>query len=220
MDNIESQRKTPMMIGVLMAVSFPFLLLWSGPQFSNFLSYGYVKKLIIWVWLLLIYLYAVKVEKQSPLLWADEKQPVRFYFISVIAVLGLSFLAGALQQLLAKFGVKAPTSQVVHEMLAYMHAHPVLLVLTCVTAGVVEELIFRGYLIPRLHILFKNSYLPVLFSALLFGAAHIGYGTVINMLVPFLLGLIFGVYYQKYRNLKVLIFCHFFIDFLSLTLGK
>ncbi|MFC6224119.1 CPBP family intramembrane glutamic endopeptidase [Hymenobacter artigasi] len=220
MDNRESQGKTHMIIGVLMAVSFPFIVLLSGPQFPSFLSYGYAKKLIVWIWLLLIYLYAVKIEKQRLLLWADEKQPVLFYFISIISVLGLSFLAGALQPLLSKFGVKAQTSQVVHEMLAYMHAHPVLLVLTCVTAGVVEELIFRGYLIPRLNILFKNSYLPVIFSALLFGAAHIGYGTLINMFVPFLLGLIFGAYYQKYRNIKVLIFCHFFIDFLSLSLGK
>lgn len=209
-----------MIIGVLIAVSFPFLLLWSGPQFSIFLSYGYVKKLIIWIWLLVIYLYAVKIEKQSLLLWPDEKQPVHFYLVSIIAVLGLSFLAGTSQQLLSNFGVKSQSSQVVHEMLAYMHAHPILLVLTCVTAGVVEELIFRGYLIPRLTILFKNSYLPVILSALLFGAAHIGYGTVVNMLVPFLLGLIFGAYYQKYRNIKVLIFCHFFIDFLSLGLGK
>jgi membrane protease YdiL (CAAX protease family) len=220
MDNLESQRKTHMIVGVLMAVSVPFILLLSGPQFSNFLSYGYVKKLIIWVWLIVIYLYAVKIEKQSLLLWPDEKQPVHFYLVSIIAVLGLSFLAGTSQQLLSNFGVKSQSSQVVHEMLAYMHAHPILLVLTCVTAGVVEELIFRGYLIPRLTILFKNSYLPVILSALLFGAAHIGYGTVVNMLVPFLLGLIFGAYYQKYRNIKVLIFCHFFIDFLSLGLGK
>jgi len=220
MDKIESQKKTYMIIGMLIAVSFSFILLLVESKFPNFLSYGYLKKLIIWIWLLLIYLYSIKVEKQKLLLWTDKKQTVLFYFISIISVLGLSFLAGASQQLLPKLGVKVQTSQVLNEMLAYVHTHTILLVLTCVTAGVVEELIFRGYLIPRLNILFKNSYLPVILSALIFGVAHIGYGTLINMFVPFLLGLIFGIYYQKYRNIKVLIFCHFFIDFLSLTLGK
>lgn len=220
MDKIESQNKTNLIIGMFIAVSFPFILLLGEPQFPNFLSYGYLKKFIIWIWLLLIYLYTIKIEKQKLLWWTDKKQTILFYFISIVAVLGLSFLAGASQQLLSKFGVKVPTSHVLHEMIAYMHVHPILLVLTCVTAGVVEELIFRAYLIPRLNILFKNSYMPIIFSALIFGVAHIGYGTLINMFVPFLLGLIFGIYYQKYRNIKVLIFCHFFIDFLSLTLAK
>jgi membrane protease YdiL (CAAX protease family) len=209
-----------MIIGMLFAISFTFILLLIEPQFPNFLRYGYLKKFIIWIWLLLIYLYTTKIEKQKFLLWIDKKRNLLFYFISVISVLGLSFLAGSSRQLLPKFGIKVQTSQILNEMLTYMHTHPLLLVLTCVTAGVVEELIFRGYLIPRLNILFKNSYLPVIFSALIFGVSHIGYGTLINMLVPFLLGLLFGAYYQKYRNLKVLIFCHFFIDFLSLIISK
>ena len=209
-----------MIIGMLLVISFTFISLLIEPHFPNFLRYGYLKKLIIWIWLLLIYLYATKIEKQKFLLWIDKKRNLLFYFISIISVLGLSFLAGSSRLLLPKFGIEVQTSQILNEMLAYMHTHPLLLVITCLTAGVVEELLFRGYLIPRLNILFKNSYLPVIFSAIIFGVSHSGYGALINMLVPFLLGLIFGAYYQKYRNLKVLIFCHFFIDFLSMILSN
>ncbi len=220
MDITESRRKIYMIMGMLLAGSFAFLSLLFGLLFPNMLSYGYLKKVIIWFFLLVLFLYVNKIEKQKFLLWADKKQTALFYFISVISVLGLSSLAGGSQQLLPKIGAKEQTSQILTEMIAYLHLHPWLLVFTCVTAGVVEELIFRGYLIPRLSLLLKNRYLPVLFSSLLFGVAHIGYGTVRNMYIPFLLGLIFGFYYQKYRNIKVLIFCHFSIDLLSLILTK
>jgi membrane protease YdiL (CAAX protease family) len=42
-----------------------------------------------------------------------------------------------------------------------------LLVFTCLTAGITEEIIFRGYLLPRLEIL-KNKNLSVIISSLFF----------------------------------------------------
>ena len=92
-----------MIIGMLIAVSFTFILLLLEPQFPNYLRYGYLKKLFIWIWLLLIYLYAIKIEQQKFLLWNDKKLSILFYFISVISVLGLSFLAGASSLLLPMF---------------------------------------------------------------------------------------------------------------------
>jgi membrane protease YdiL (CAAX protease family) len=129
-------------------------------------------------------------------------------------------LAGASQLLLPKLGIKAAPSALLREMILYLQAHRFLLVLTCITAAVVEELIFRGYLIPRLFILFPNKLFPVFFSALVFGLLHAGYGTFINMFVPFLLGLIFGTYYQKFKILAPLILVHFLIDFVSLVTYK
>ena len=205
-----------MILGVLFAISFPFVLFIVEPHFPGFLKYGYLEKFIIWIWLLLVYIYATKIEKQPFLLWADKKRSFRFYIISIISVLGLAFLAGESQQLLPKLGFKTEPSQVLNGMASYLHTHPLLLVLTCITAGIVEELLFRGYLIPRLNKLLKNRYLAVVISAFIFGAGHIGYGTWMNMIVPILIGLIFGGYYQKYKNLKVLIFCHFLIDLLSM----
>jgi len=215
-----NQKNISMIMGVILAVSFSFIILFIEPQFPGVLRYGYLKKLMIWIWLLMIFLYSVKVEKQKFLLWKDKKESLRFYIISIIAIVGLSFLAGGTQFLLPKFGLKLESSQVLKEMVAYLHLHPVLLVFTSATAAFVEELIFRGYLIPRLKMLLKRGYIAVILSALIFGFAHIGYGTLINMYVPFLIGIIFGAYYQKYRNLKVLIFSHFIIDLLSLLTAK
>jgi membrane protease YdiL (CAAX protease family) len=179
---------------------------------NNFLPYGYVSRSLIWIWLLLIYLFAIKIEKQKFLLWNDNKYSFLFYIISIISIVGLVILCSYIPRVLVLFGLKTEHSLLLNQMRGYMNAHHLLLVFICLTAGVVEELIFRGYLIPRLNILFNNNYLPVIVSAVLFGAVHFTYGTVENIIVPIFIGLIFGFHYQKYRNLKVLILCHFLVD--------
>jgi membrane protease YdiL (CAAX protease family) len=220
MDTTASTKKRYGIIGLLFAIGFPFLLLLTEPLFPGYLRYGYLKKLIIWIWLMALFLIVTKIEKKEFLIWKDGSRSLWFYIISVICLFALVMLASAFQLLLPKLGFKIIPSPFLREMILYLQTHPFLLVLTCITAGVVEELIFRGYLIPRFCILFRNKYPAVIVSALLFGLVHAGYGTFLNMFVPFLLGLIFGVYYLKYKNLTPLIICHFLIDLLSLISFK
>lgn len=213
MDKIKNVTTRYIFIGIIIAISMKFILFFVAKHtISNFLPYGYFARSLIWMWLLLIYLFAIKIEKQKFLLWNDEKNSFLFYIISIISIVGLVILCSFIPRILVLFGLKEEHSLILNEMRDYMNAHPLLFVFTCLTAGVVEELIFRGYLIPRLNILFNNLYLPAIVSAVLFGAVHFTYGTVSNIIVPFFIGLIFGFYYQKYRNLKVLILCHFFVD--------
>jgi len=56
----------------------------------------------------------------------------------------------------------------------------------------------------------------VIISSLLFGLAHYSYGNWSQIINAVLIGLIFGFHYQKYRNIKILIICHFLIDFISI----
>ena len=86
------------------------------------------------------------------------------------------------------------------------------------TAGVVEEFIFRGYLLPRLQLFFSSKHWPIVIGAILFGLAHFRYGTIMNVAGPIILGLIVGYHYQKYRNIKVLIITHFLYDFVVLAM--
>ena len=218
MDKIKNRTTRYIVIGMILAILMKFILFFIAKHtICNFLPWGYLAKSLIWIWLLLIYLFAIKIEKQKFLLWDDKKYSFLFYIISIISIIGLVILSSFFPRILVPFGLKTEHSLLLKEMLNYMHAHPVLLVFTCLTAGVVEELIFRGYLIPRLNLLFNNSYLPVIISAVMFGAAHFTYGTATNIIGPTFVGLIFGFHYQKYRNLKVLILCHFGIDLVSLA---
>ena len=86
------------------------------------------------------------------------------------------------------------------------------------TAGVAEELVFRGYVLTRLQVLFKNSYLPVIISSVIFGLIHFGYGTIQNILVPMFIGAVFAVYYNRYKNILIVIIAHFLYDLLLVLL--
>lgn len=91
-------------------------------------------------------------------------------------------------------------------------------IFTCFTAGVTEELIFRGYIMTRLSLLFKNNYMPIILSALAFSALHYGYKSLRELIFAFLIGILFGTYYQRYRNIKVLIAAHFMVDIINVEL--
>ena len=221
MDKIKNRTTGYIVIGIFLAITMKFILFFMARHtIGDFLIWGYFAKSLLWAWLFLIYLFAIKIEKQRFLLWEEKTNySFLFYTISILSISGLVIFSGYLTHILVRFASKPEQSLLLKEMLDYLHTHILLLVFTSLTAGVVEELIFRGYLIPRLNMLFNNRYLSVIVSALIFGVSHFRYGTVVNIIFPTFIGLIFGFHYQKYKNLKLLILIHFFIDFSSLTIN-
>ena len=177
-----------------------------------------VSRIFFWVCLLAMVAYAVKVERLPFLLWTEKKYSFGYYLISVIAIL-LILLAGmsVLSQVEMAFGVLKKSARL-NGMVSILKHNQWLLLLTCLTAGVTEELIFRGYLIPRLQLFIKGPDPALVISSALFGLAHIGYGNIAQVIGPLFIGFIFALYYQKYRNIKVLIICHFLWDYLTLMI--
>lgn len=76
-------------------------------------------------------------------------------------------------------------------------------------AALTEEVFFRGFLQPRVGLWA---------SSVLFGIVHIGYGTVLQVVAPFLLGVLFAYLYLKTKTLWAPIAGHFAFDFVQLTL--
>jgi len=68
-------------------------------------------------------------------------------------------------------------------------------------------------------LLLKNSYLSIIISSIIFGFLHFSYGTFIQVFGTFLMGLVFAIHYNKYKNIKIVIACHFLWD-LSILLIK
>jgi len=93
-----------------------------------------------------------------------------------------------------------------------MKGYPALGMFTALTAGITEELFFRGYVMSRLSLFFQNRHVQVLISAALFCSIHISYHYWGETIFTFLLGLIFGYHYQRFRNIKVLMVVHFIVD--------
>ena len=176
----------------------------------------FVSRLLIWGSLGFVFYYARFIEQQPLLIWKESVNNIGFYFLSVLAVLGVVYFGSGIIGSILFAITHSKGSAKLFEMVQFFKHNIPLLLFTAATAGVVEELLFRGYLQPRLEILFKNSWVAIIVSALLFGLLHITYGTLTNVLIPIFIGLVFAWYYKKYRNIKVLIACHFLIDTISL----
>ena len=88
-------------------------------------------------------------------------------------------------------------------------------VLLCCLAGTIEEAVFRGYLQTQFTAWTKGAPMwGVVFSALLFGAAH-GYQGVRNMVLLAVFGALFSGLAILRRNLRAGIFAHSWHDLIA-----
>jgi membrane protease YdiL (CAAX protease family) len=217
---LKNRRQNAIMIsGIAIAVLFPLALttvvLFSGMGYPDRILYS---RFIFWIEIGLLILYASKAEHQKFLLWEEKPVDAGIFLISVILLYFISIACGIIGNIPRLFGWHESNDILKRILVIFMH-RPWLMFFTALTAGVTEELIFRGYILTRLSLMFKNRYIPVIISALLFAALHYSYRSLRELIFTFLIGLIFGLYYQKYRNIKVLIVVHFMIDMISLEIG-
>jgi membrane protease YdiL (CAAX protease family) len=86
------------------------------------------------------------------------------------------------------------------------------------SAGICEELIFRGYLLQQLTALTGRPIVSIIVAALLFGAVHL-YEGVASMLPLAALALVFGFVVRFYKgDLRAVIVAHTLQDFLVAVL--
>jgi membrane protease YdiL (CAAX protease family) len=204
--------------GIIAAIAFPFLL-------SIFLKYTdlspvdriFYSRFIFWAEILALLLYTAKVEHRKLLIWQEKELDLGIFIVSVVVLYLLSWVCSIIGAAPRLFGYHEDNALMKRIVLLLINRQW-LIVFTCITAGVTEELIFRGYMIPRLSLLFKNDYLAIILSALGFSALHYGYKSLHELIFAFLIGILFGAYYQKYRNIKVLIAAHFMIDFINMEM--
>ncbi|MCK4663322.1 MAG: CPBP family intramembrane metalloprotease [Bacteroidales bacterium] len=175
----------------------------------------WIDEIEFWLFLGLVLLTILKVEKTKLLLWRETKRKWYFYPLSVIIVFSSAVIVAITVPFIFKFLGLPINQSVLKSSVNFYCIDKMLMIFACLTAGVVEEFIFRGYLMPRLEILFKHGWLVVILSSLLFGIAHISGLSLVGIIVPILIGFVFSFHYYKYRNLIVLIVAHFLIDFAS-----
>lgn len=86
-------------------------------------------------------------------------------------------------------------------------------IILSITAGICEEVIFRGYGISVMERLFKHKGIALILSSISFMSLH-GLASVPwpFLIQYFIVGLVLGFIYQKYRRLEILIIVHFLLD--------
>jgi len=85
-------------------------------------------------------------------------------------------------------------------------------------AAFCEEIIWRGYLIDRLHAQGRTQAAAIVLSAISFSLIH-GIFLVDKLVFTFVLGLLAGVYFVRERNLAPLMVSHFVADLWSFGLS-
>lgn len=169
-----------------------------------------ISKILIWVIFFLTILYSIRVEKRKFTEWEDVPYRWPFYVkIIIFTFFAFAVVGIGTSNLLHHLGFSSKTTE---DLSAFVKQYPFFIYVASITAGIVEEYIFRGYMMTRIYAISGSKFWAILISSLIFSAAHYSYGTVFMLLQPFLFGLIFAVLYFKYRNIKVLIVVHILWD--------
>lgn len=90
--------------------------------------------------------------------------------------------------------------------------------LICISAGICEEYVFRGYLMEQFRRLTGIAWLAIVLQALVFGLGH-GYQGPALMFSIFLLGVTFGIAANSLKSLRVNMIAHGWTDFFSGMIG-
>ncbi|WP_312300577.1 type II CAAX endopeptidase family protein [Chryseobacterium sp.] len=175
-----------------------------------------LSRVAIWMVLAAVFLYNLFIEKEPFLLKKEKQYSIVFYIKSVISLYLICVVGGTFLNILLQFLIHEQTSHKLVQLTSLFKNDYFLIIFTCFTAGVVEELLMRGYIQPRIEKIYNSPVLGIIVSAMLFGILHSTYGTVGQVVIPFFIGTVFAVFYKLYSNIRILIICHFMIDFISL----
>jgi uncharacterized protein len=209
-----------LVIGIIAALLLPFALSFAlGPTKISHFDKAFYSRFIYWGTVLFLFFYAYKIEKQPLLIWPENNPGIGFFLQSVV-VLYILYIGALIVSATPVFFGYHEKNEMMKKVVQLLKGHPVFTFFVALTAGVTEELIFRGYLLTRLSQLFKMPYIPVIASSLLFSAMHYNYHSLHECIFAFLIGIIFSIYYLKYRNIKAIMLTHFLIDYITLVLAE
>jgi CAAX protease family protein len=147
----------------------------------------------------------------------------RFQNFAREAVLGAALfvpmvvLTNTLEALFQRLGLSAPTTQLPKFLTAAGRGELGLAVLLVAVVAIVEETIFRGYLILRFQAATRSTAAAVLLSTVVFAVGH-GYEGTAGVATVGFMGLIFAVVYVWRRSLVAPMVMHFLQDFIAIVL--
>jgi membrane protease YdiL (CAAX protease family) len=125
--------------------------------------------------------------------------------------------ANWLESALHSAGLSAP-SKLPSFLVATGHFKLVLAVILVGVVAIVEETVFRGYLILRLKSATRQHWAAVLLSSAVFSIGH-GYEGVAGVASVFCLGVVFAVVFLWRKSLIAPMIIHFLIDFSSIVMA-
>lgn len=191
-------------IGLVVFLGLPFLFQLIG---LNLLF----QEILFWLLFLLIIFWIYFVEKQTITSIGWKKITSKTIFGGIGLGLGLFVLFGIIMTAIQAIGIEL--NQEMAQNIA-KQPFPVLL-LIALRAGVVEEVLYRGYAFERIFDRTKSKWLAALVPVIIFTLIHLPWG-VGHLLFVFLAGGLFMLVYFIKRNLALIMIAHFVTDVLAL----
>jgi uncharacterized protein len=207
---------------ILVAILIGFSFLSSLHSKSAALGAGHIIRYaltIVWEWLLALLTWWGIRMRRTPLRevlgvrrtgareWARD-----FGFALVFWIIAMILLA-AIAVLLRLFHL-VPPEKVISAIAPQSLVQLLVWIALCVTAGMVEEFVFRGYLLQQFAAIRGNIWIGVVCSSLLFGCAH-GYEGIGGMLAITAYGAMFCVLAIYRRSLRAGMMAHAWHDSLA-----
>lgn len=208
--------RTATIVGLIFALGWPLALAAFAPN-QNLENLRQDVTVVICEWLSVAILAAIVVRWERVPFFSTVGL-TRPKLRDVVIVAWLAFLAAVICIVLA---LNHLTVDGHGSIIGQVSAVPLpLRVLLVFTAGVCEEILFRGYALERLKAFMGNNiWLAALVGTVLFTLAHIPrYGLSAGLAGVFLVGAILSAIYVWRRNLAGCIALHWFIDGISLLI--
>lgn len=203
------------LFGLGLSLILPVLyVLWIGPVFvqplTDTLTYTLIGFVILWLLALSVCLYVTQVEKRPLTSIGWEKLTWKSILLAIGLGVLLSILVPVLT-LLISMVIPASDSGSISQVATSFPWWVILL--SVITAGVTEEVLFRAYPISRLLEKTNNKWLSVIISLIFFICIHSSgwnLAHIIGVVVP--LGAILSALFLWKRNLLFVIIVHIMID--------
>ena len=161
-------------------------------------------------------------------LWRNGERVIRIgwtfhrgwkeFAIGIGLFIPLYVSASFLEKILQKAGFSVPSTPLPSFLTTKGVGELVLAVILVIVIAVVEETIFRGYLILRFKALVDSPILLALISAVIFSLGH-GYEGTAGVITVGFMGFIFALIYQWRQSLTAPIVMHFLQDFIGIVLA-
>jgi CAAX protease family protein len=137
--------------------------------------------------------------------------------IGILLFVPLFLASSVLESLLRKAGLSAPSTPLPALVSERGMAEFLLALFMVIVVAVVEETIFRGYLMLRINAITSSPAVAVVLSAVIFSLGH-GYEGTASVVTVGVMGAVFALIYQWRKSLTAPVVMHFLQDVIGIVL--
>lgn len=178
---------------------------------SNIILFSLFFNLIIMFIFPLIFIYLYYGGNVFERLYFRKEGILKSIFFGFLTTISFIFLAGVILYL-SGYEEENPLAEEIGKNLGIAH-----LILIPLLSSLSEETFYRGLIQMQLEK--KAGFLfSLIFTSFLFALAHVEYGTLLQIILPFFFSIFLGFLIHKFKNIFAPLSAHFLYNFISLAI--